>query len=110
MIGSAMVTKSARFVAPVALAAVAVATYLIVDAGLHAHHSSTATSGLLSNGHAGSVQHQHRRPPKFYVVKAGDTLSQISVKTHVSILTITALNPGLNPNALQSGQRLRLRR
>ena len=109
MIGSAMVTKSARFVAPVALAAVAVATYLIVDAGLHTHHS-TATSSLPSNGHAGSAQHQHRRTPKFYVVKAGDTLSQISVKTHVSILTITALNPGLNPNALQTGQRLRLRR
>ena len=30
MIGGAMVAKSARFLAPIALAAVAVATYLIV--------------------------------------------------------------------------------
>jgi LysM repeat protein len=110
MIGSAMVAKSARFVAPVALAAVAVATYLIVHAGLHTEHPSTTTSSLLSNGHAGPAQLHHRRTPKFYVVKAGDTLSGISVKTHVSILTISVLNPGLNPNALQTGQRLRLRR
>jgi LysM repeat protein len=109
MIGSAMVAKSARLAAPVALAAVAVATYLIVHAGLDTHHATTTTSSLLSNGHVTSSQH-HRRTPRFYVVKAGDTLSEISVKTHVSIITISALNPGLNPNALQTGQRLRLRR
>jgi LysM repeat protein len=109
MIGSAMVAKSARFAAPVALAAVAVATYVIVHAGLNAHHSSTTTSSVLSSGHSGSAR-QHHRTRRFYVVKAGDTLSEISVKTHVSILTITSLNPGLNPNALQTGQRLRLRR
>ncbi len=109
MIGSAMVAKSARLVAPVALAAVAVATYLILHAGLDTHHVPTTTSSLPSNGHVASGQHHHRAP-RFYDVKAGDTLSEISVKTHVSIVTITALNPGLNPDALQSGQRLRLRR
>lgn len=110
MIGSAMVAKSARFAAPVALAAVAVATYLIVHSSISTKHSSATTSSLLSTGHSGSGQHRHHHPPRFYVVKAGDTLSQISVKTHVSIVTITTLNPGLNPNALQTGQRLRLRR
>ena len=109
MIGNAMVTNSARFAAPVALAAVAVATYLIVHAGLDTHRSSTTTSSQLSNGVSRSAPHHHRTP-KFYVVKAGDTLSGISIKTHVAILTITSLNPGLNPNALQTGQRLRLRR
>ncbi len=110
MIGTAMVAKSARLVAPVALAAVAVATYLIVHAGLNPQHTSTTASSLLSTGHAGAGSHRHRPTPKFYIVKSGDTLSQISIKTHVSIATITALNPGMNPNALQTGQRLRLRR
>jgi LysM repeat protein len=110
MIGSAMVAKSARFAAPVALAAVAVATYLIVHGSLDAHHSSTTASSLLGNGHSVSDRQHRHRTPRFYVVKAGDTLSEISVKTHVSIVTITSLNPGLNPNALQTGQRLRLRR
>jgi LysM repeat protein len=110
MIRTAMVAKSARLVAPVALAAVAVATYLIVHAGLNPQHPATATSSLPSTGHAGALSDHHRSTPKFYTVKSGDTLSQISIKTHVTILTISALNPGLNPNALQTGQRLRLRR
>ena len=108
MIGSAMVAKSARFAAPVALAAVAVATYLIVQGSLNTQHSSATTSSPLSN--RPSASGHHHRVPRFYVVKAGDTLSEISVRTHISILTITSLNPGLNPNALQTGQRLRLRR
>ncbi len=110
MIGSAMVAKSARLVAPVALAAVAVATYAVVQSGLSTHHPPAAHSSQLPSGGNGSGGHRHHRLSKFYVVKQGDTLSEISVKTHVTILTLTTLNPGLNPNALQTGQRLRLRR
>jgi LysM repeat protein len=44
------------------------------------------------------------------VVKPGDSLSAISVKTHVSVATLEALNPGIDPNALQTGQRLTLRK
>jgi hypothetical protein len=43
-----------------------------------------------------------------YVVQAGDTLSDISAKTHVPLATILALNPGINPNALAVGQTIRL--
>lgn len=100
---------SARFLAPIALAAVAVGTYLIVHNGLGHHHSTTTPSTQVQTGT--TVGHQrHRTTPKFYIVKSGDTLSQISVKTHVSILRISALNPGISPNSLQTGQRLRLRR
>jgi LysM repeat protein len=107
MIGGAMVAKSARFVAPIALAAVAVATYLIVHDSLKSHTTSIAQSTRLpASGH----RSHHHRTPKFYVVKAGDTLSGISVKTHISIIHIMALNPRISPNALQTGQRLRLRR
>jgi LysM repeat protein len=107
MIGDAMVAKSARYVAPIALAAVAVVTYLIVHKGLSTHHTPVTPSGNVATGH----HHRHRhRTPKFYVVKSGDTLSQISVKTHVPIIRIMALNPRISPNALQTGQRLRLRR
>ena len=100
---------SARFLAPIALVAVAVGTYLIVHTGLNPHHSTTTQSTQVQNGTA--LGHQrHHTTPKFYIVKSGDTLSEISVKTHVSILRISALNPGISPNSLQTGQRLRLRR
>lgn len=108
MIARAMVAKSARYLAPIALASVAVGIYLIVHAGLATHPRTPTQSSLVlgsTNGHRSS-----RRTPKFYVVKRGDTLSAISIKTHVSILRISTLNPNLSPNSLQTGQRLRLRR
>jgi LysM repeat protein len=107
MIAPAMVAKSARYLAPIALAAVAVGTYLIVQAGLATPPRTPTHSSQIAIG--ANSGHRPRRTAKFYVVKRGDTLSQISIKTHVSILRITTLNPNLSPNSLQTGQRLRLR-
>jgi nucleoid-associated protein YgaU len=107
MIAGAMVAKSARYLAPIALASVAVGTYLIIHAGLAGHPRPVPHTGQLLTGR--SSGHRPRHTPRFYVVKSGDTLSQISIKTHVSILRITTLNPNLSPNSLQTGQRLRLR-
>ena len=42
-------------------------------------------------------------------VKEGDTLTAISDKTGVSTVQLVALNPGLDPQALQPGDRLKLR-
>jgi LysM repeat protein len=108
MIAAGMVAKSARFLAPIALAAVAVGIYLIVHSGLATHHPPTkpTSSQLLAGPH----RHRALRTPKFYTVRSGDTLSQISVRTKVSILRLTELNPSISPNSLQTGQRLRLRR
>jgi LysM repeat protein len=39
-----------------------------------------------------------------YVIKAGDTLSQIGQNFKVSLSSILAVNPGLNPSNLQIGQ------
>lgn len=107
-----MVAKIARFLAPIALAAVGVGVYLIVHPTL-VHHATTATqsSSTLANG-AHHKPRKHRRVPKFYVVKSGDTLGSISSRMHVPVSVLTTLNSSLssNPNSLQTGQRLRLRR
>ena len=106
-----MVGKSARFLAPVALAAVTLGVYLIVHSTLAAHSSPlTHPSAVIVNGRR-QVRHG-RRGPKFYVVRPGDTLSAIADKTGVSMSSLTNLNRSLesSPNSLQTGQRLRLRR
>jgi LysM repeat protein len=107
-----MVAKIARFLAPIALAAVGVGVYLIVHSTL-AHHPTAIqrTSSTIANGPRHNAR-GHRREPKFYTVKSGDTLSQISSRTGVSVPRLTTLNPALSasPNSLQTGQRLRLRR
>ncbi len=106
-----MVAKSARFIAPIALVAVAVGTYLIVQSTLAKPHVTTTQSRttVISNR-----RDSRRRPPqpKYYVVKSGDTLSAISARTGVPLSRLTALNPSVSsaPSSLQTGQRLRLRR
>jgi LysM repeat protein len=108
-----MVAKIARFLAPIALAAVGVGVYLIVHSTV-VHHTTTVThpgSSTIANG-AEHKPRKHRRPPKYYIVKSGDTLGRISSRMHVPVSVLTTLNSSLsaNPNSLQTGQRLRLRR
>jgi LysM repeat protein len=107
-----MVAKIARFVAPIALAAVGVGVYLIVHSTVV--HQATTTSRSTSTNANGVPHkvHRHRHVPRFYIVRSGDTLSQISSRTGVSVGRLTELNRSLAsaPNSLQTGQRLRLRR
>ena len=102
----------ARYIVPLALAASVTATYLIVHHALGNKDSSTTSATVLTTS---TVAHRHGNSgsgsskAKFYVVKAGDSLSAIADKTGVPMSTIERLNPHLNPNALQLSQRLRLR-
>lgn len=62
-----------------------------------AAHSATKRSGAT-----------HRVPAR-YVVQPGDTLTSIAHSTGVSVAHIQALNPGVDPQILISGETLRLR-
>jgi len=45
---------------------------------------------------------------KYYTVRSGDTLSAIAKKHGKSLSTIQKLNPGVNPNKLRIGQKIRV--
>jgi hypothetical protein len=49
------------------------------------------------------------QPPKSYVVQNGDTLTSIAHRTGVSVARIQELNPGVDPQILVSGEKLKLR-
>jgi LysM repeat protein len=108
--------KPARYLAPVALLATAAAIGIEVKNHVGGANKPTTTNPSL--GGAANLSHStrlpstghHHRVGKFYIVRSGNTLSGIVAKTGVSMATIVRLNPGLNPSALQTGQRLRLRR
>ena len=107
-----MVAKTARFLAPIALAAVGVGVYLIVHSTLDKPTATVlSSSSTIATGRQ-HTSHKRRRVPKYYIVKSGDTLSKISSHVHVPVAELTTLNPSLSsdPNSLQTGQRLRLRR
>lgn len=50
-----------------------------------------------------------RVPDEVYVVKSGDTLAAISQKVGVSVERLQELNPDLDPQALATGQEIKLR-
>ena len=96
--------------APLALAAAATATYLIVHHALvHKPAQSPAPIVQTTSSHAPADGHANAARPKFYVVQPNDTLSKIAARTGVALSTLEALNPSINPDALRPAQRLRLR-
>jgi len=90
--------------APIALAAVIAGTYVIVHKGLTSKSSPTTHR---ATHHRARGKYARK---KFYVIQGGDSMTSISSKTGVALPTLEALNPSVDPNALQTGQRLRLRR
>jgi LysM repeat protein len=104
-----MVGRTVRLLAPIAIIAVAVSVYLVVHGTVDNHHTVTTTR----NGATAAKSHHRRKhsaKPKYYVVRPGDTLSGIATRTGVALTTLEQLNPNISPNALQTGERLRLRR
>ena len=104
-------SSPARLLAPVALVLFAVAFLGVV---------LTSSSGDDNGGErpqAGRPEARQRertttapRPRRtFYTVKVGDTLGGIAETTGVPVEDLLELNPELDPQALVSGQRIRLR-
>ena len=103
-----------RWLAPVALITCAVAVYAVVDNTLlkddstsSGNSSTQQTTSTKTTSKKGAKTRKRRRA---YVVKSGDTLSAISIKTGVSMLTIKRLNPKIQADTLHAGQRVRLSR
>ena len=105
-----MVGRTVRLLAPIAIIAVAVSVYLVVHGTVDNHHTVTQTRTGLNATKPRHTRHKHASKPTYYVVKPGDTLSAIATRAGVSLAVLEQLNPNISPNALQTGERLRLRR
>jgi LysM repeat protein len=105
----------ARWLAPLALVACAVAVFATVSdtTGTSSSRDTDATreQGATSNT-ATRTTTTEKRPssPRTYTVKPGDVLSVIAEKTGVPIERLQALNPGVDARTLRVGEKLRLRR
>src|SRR3954451_25231482 len=101
----------AGVLAPLALALCALAfLYVIVNSG-----SSDGGRGGSSSSGKTTKSKQARTTPtansdkRSYSVRTGDTLGGIAAKTGVPVEKLQELNPGLDPQALVSGQKIKLR-
>jgi LysM repeat protein len=95
-----------RVLAPLGVALLAVVVLFVIATSLG--DGSNGDDGKDGRG-GGGGQKQERTDEKFYVVEPGDTLTTISDKTGVGVDKLTRLNPDLDPQALISGERVKLR-
>ncbi|MBV9803077.1 MAG: LysM peptidoglycan-binding domain-containing protein [Solirubrobacterales bacterium] len=99
----------ARYLAPLAIAAVAAAAYVIVHSALADKHTAASLTIVQPTTTTTRARHKVSKA-RFYVVRPNDTLSKISARTGVSLSTLEALNPNVSPDSLHPQQRLKLRR
>jgi LysM repeat protein len=101
----------ARWLAPLALVTCAVAVYAVVNNTMNDNPSSQGTTTTQSTTKTKTTSTSAKRKRKrTYIVKSGDTLSAISVKTGVPLSTLEQLNPKLEADTLHTGQKVRLSR
>jgi LysM repeat protein len=68
-----------------------------------------ARSGAGRAEHVKQSEDGGGEPPRAYVVQNGDTLTSIADRTGVPVSRIEELNPGVDPQILVSGEKLKLR-
>ena len=101
----------ARLAAPIALVAVAIAfLFVLASSGTEGDDGDKAseTSERTSTEKAAKRKAAPRRAAT-YTVKTGDTLGAIAEKTGIEVEELQTLNPELDPQALVSGQKIKLR-
>jgi len=96
-----------RFLAPLALVAVAFALFSILGGGDGGGEEPANTSQPRATATA-TPKKAAKRKRKVYVVKPGDTPSGIAEKTGVSLEQLEEANPDLDPQLLAPGQRIRI--
>ena len=100
----------ARLLAVLALAAAIVALIVVVSDSLGGGDSKSRHDQVgKQQSDRDDKKEPKGPPPKSYVVQPGDTLSSIAHETGVSISRIERLNPGVDPQILLAGDKLKLR-
>jgi LysM repeat protein len=102
-------SSNARLAAILGLIAAFIVVMVIIIASIGGDGGSeghTAPQG----GRPNSARAQKQSQRKIYVVKPGDCcLSQIAAKTGTDLETLEQANPHLDPQAIHSGDRVKLR-
>ena len=109
------VRSPSRWLAPLSLVVVVIAVIAIVAGGSGGSSSNgaatptrPANTGKPAQKKAGGTSKPAAAKSRSYTVQAGDTLSGIAARTGVSLARIEQLNPGLDSQALQTGQKVDL--
>lgn len=90
-----------RYAAPAAFLLAATIAIVLIRSGLESGGRPASTSVPTTTVAAAA--------PRYYRVRAGDTLQLISKRSHVSLAELRRLNPKVSPTTLRIGERIRIR-
>ncbi len=109
----------ARFIAPVAFLAAFTVAVLLVRAGLSNDDDVAPTTAVVTTAatNAPTTATATTRTgttatttaAQFYVIQSGDTLDQVALRHDTTVERLLELNPGVDTNSLQIGQRIRVK-
>ncbi len=102
-----MLRSPARLFAPLALVACAIAILVIVNRDTGSGGSTTPETAT-STSTTTTAKQGAKKTRRRYIVKPGDVLSQIAIKTGVPLDTLQQLNPHVDAQSLHVGQKLKL--
>jgi LysM repeat protein len=98
-----------RYAAPVAFLAAVTAAVLLVRAGLQTDSSPAPATSVVATTTTTTTTVSKRPPkPKYYRLRAGETLSDVALRFHTTVEDLLALNPKIKPTQLSVGQRVRV--
>lgn len=117
-----------RYGAPAAFLAAVTIAVILVKAGLNTGSGSTTTLGLATTstvtkatttttklvltapqGTTTTGTETTAPGAEYYVVQSGDTLGSIAGKYSTTVDELMTLNPGIDPTALNIGQKIRVK-
>ena len=100
--------RIARLAAPVAFLLAVTVLALVIRAGFnHGKHHAKATTTTVTSKKKKHKQ-GHAKQLRTYTVESGDSLSTIASKTGTTVARLEQLNPGIDPQALRVGEKIRV--
>ena len=113
--------RLARYAAPTAFLLAVTIAVLLIRSGLGGRNPAPATTALGPVTRASTVQVAPATTPttapaattaagaRYYTVARGDTFGSIAAKEGTTVTQLEQLNPGVSSEALQIGEKLRVR-
>ena len=105
----------ARYGAPVAFLAAVTVAVLLIKAGLGGSSGTTTTGAALPTGTTTVVTRTRSTTTtptttaaRYYTIQSGDTLGSVALKQSTTVDELLRLNPGIDPQSLHVGQRIRV--
>lgn len=104
-----------RYGAPAAFLAAVTIAVLLIKSGLSGNGGGGTTAAstpvrteAATTTRAATTAGRTTIAARYYTVQSGDTLGAIAAQENTTVSDLLRLNPGIDPRALHSGQRIRV--